>query len=59
MLELECLYLVFPELHFDLEAEKCVGADGRELEEAADGHQLAPRHVVQRDLILIIGHSCQ
>jgi hypothetical protein len=45
-------YLEFPELHLDLEAKKCVGAKGRELQEAADGHQLAPGHVVQRDLIL-------
>jgi hypothetical protein len=50
--QFDVTYLEFPELHLYLEAEKCVGAKGRELQEAADGHQLAPGHVVQRDLIL-------
>lgn len=41
-----------PQLHDELEAQEVVGADGLELQEAAEGHQLRPREVVQRQLVL-------
>jgi hypothetical protein len=44
-------------LHFNLEAEESVGADWGEFQQAADGHQLTPRHVVQRYLVLQAGYS--
>lgn len=41
-----------PQLHDELEAEKVVGADGLELQETAEGHQLRPGQVVQGQLVL-------
>lgn len=41
-----------PQLHDELEAEEVVCADGLELQEAAESHQLRPGEVVQRQLVL-------
>lgn len=41
-----------PELHDELEAQEVVGADGLQLQQAAQRHQLGPRQVVQRQLVL-------
>ena len=45
-------HLQLSQLHLNLETEKCVGANWRQLQQAADGHQLTPRHVVQGYLVL-------
>lgn len=41
-----------PQLHDELEAQEVVCADGLELQEAAESHQLRPGEVVQRQLVL-------
>lgn len=50
------LYLVVcsdgPQLHDELEAQEVVGADGLELQEATESHQLRPGQVVQSQLVL-------
>lgn len=41
-----------PQLHDELEAQEVVGADGLQLQQAAQRHQLGAGQVVQRQLVL-------
>lgn len=41
-----------PQLHDELEAQEVVGADGLQLQEATESHQLRPGQVVQSQLVL-------